>query len=166
MNVALDPAAWNEFSVGVIGASAALVGLVFVAVSINLQRILQVTGLATRAGQTLVFLATPLFVALFLLVPGQSRSALAAEFFAVALLSGAVHLRIAVQSDRSEEEPSGAWLISRAVPSFVITVCLVVAAAALLAGGGGGLYWLVPTTSIAVLFGITNAWVLLVEILR
>ena len=36
----------------------------------------------------------------------------------------------------------------------------------MLAQSGGGLYWLVPTISIAILFGIVNAWVLLVEILR
>ena len=42
-------------------------------------------------------------------------------------------------------------------------VATVGAAAAL---AGGGLYWLVPSTVIAMLFGIVNAWVLLVEILR
>ena len=166
MTVAYNSAAWTDFSVGVIGASATLVGLVFVAVSINLQQILQIRGLPARAGQTLVFLATPLFVALFVLTPGQSRSALAGEFLATALLTGAVHLRIAVQSDRSESEARESWLISRIVPSTGITVCLGVAGVTILAQSGGGLYWLVPTISIAILFGIVNAWVLLVEILR
>lgn len=166
MTVAYNAAAWTDFSIGIIGASAALVGLVFVAVSINLQRILQFKGLPARAGQTLLFLATPVFVALFVLTPGQSRSALAGEFLAIALLTGAVHLRIGVQSERSEYEPLGSWMISRIIPSSVVTVCLGIAAATLLAQGGGGLYWLVPVTSIAILFGIVNAWVLLVEILR
>lgn len=52
---------WSSFSVGVLGGAATLVGLLFVAVSINLQRILEIEGLPTRAGQTLLFLATLLF---------------------------------------------------------------------------------------------------------
>jgi len=31
---------------------------------------------------------------------------------------------------------------------------------------GGGLYWLVPGVLAAIVFGLVNAWVLLVEILR
>jgi hypothetical protein len=43
---------------------------------------------------------------------------------------------------------------------------LVLAGATLLARGGGGLYWLVPSVLAAIAFGLINAWVLLVEILR
>jgi hypothetical protein len=164
--VAYTASNWSDFSVGVVGASATLVGLLFVAVSINLQRILEIDGLPTRAGQTLLFLATPLFVAIFVLVPGQSSSALAAELLFVAFVTGAAHLRLSLQSDRSPEEPAGLWVISRLVPAAGITVCLAVAGGTLLALGGGGLYWLVPSTVIAILFGIVNAWVLLIEILR
>jgi hypothetical protein len=166
LTTAYDPARWSEFAVGVVGASAALVGLLFVAVSINLQRILQFKGLPARAGQTLIFLATPLFAALFLLVPGQSDSALAGEVLVVAFLTGAAHLRICVQSGRSEHEPFGLWLANRAAPAAGTTLCLVLAGATLLAQSGGGLYWLVPSAVIAVGVGIVNAWVLLVEILR
>ena len=34
------------------------------------------------------------------------------------------------------------------------------------AGAGGGLYWLVPATVLAILAGLVNTWVLLVEIMR
>lgn len=40
------------------------------------------------------------------------------------------------------------------------------AGATLLAQAGGGLYWLVPSVISAIVFGLVNAWVLLVEILR
>jgi hypothetical protein len=36
----------------------------------------------------------------------------------------------------------------------------------LLAAGGGGLYWLVPSVLAAIVFGLIDAWVLLVEIMR
>ena len=41
-----------------------------------------------------------------------------------------------------------------------------VAGITLLAGGGGGLYWLVPGVLGALIGGLANTWVLLVEILR
>jgi len=41
-----------------------------------------------------------------------------------------------------------------------------VAGATLLAQAGGGLYWLIPGVLAAIIFGLVNAWVLLVEILR
>jgi hypothetical protein len=44
--------------------------------------------------------------------------------------------------------------------------CLILAAVTLLAQAGGGLYWLVPSVLAAITFGLINAWVLLVEILR
>jgi hypothetical protein len=44
--------------------------------------------------------------------------------------------------------------------------CLAIAGATLLAQAGGGLYWLVPSAVAAVFFGLVNAGVLLVEILR
>jgi modulator of FtsH protease len=166
LTTAYDPGRWTDFALGVVGASATLVGLLFVAVSINLQRILQFRGLPARAGQTLIFLATPLFVSVFVLVPDQSDSALAGEIFAVAFLAGAAHLRICVQSGRSEHELLGLWLANRVVPAAVATLCLVLAGATLLWQNGGGLYWLVPSLLLAIAAGIANAWVLLVEILR
>ncbi|HEV3281796.1 MAG TPA: hypothetical protein VG032_09355 [Acidimicrobiales bacterium] len=166
LTTAYDPARWTDFALGVVGASATLVGLLFVAVSINLQRILQFKGLPARAGQTLIFLAMPLFAVLFLLVPAQADSALAGEIFGVAFLTGAVHLRICVQSGRSEHELFGFWLTNRVVPAAAATLCLVLAGATLLWQNGGGLYWLVPGVVVTTAAGIANAWVLLVEILR
>ncbi len=166
MSPAYSAASWSEFAFGIIGAAATLVGLLFVAVSINLQRILQFKGLPARAGQTLIFLATPLFAALFVLVPDQSDSALAAEILAVAFVTGAAHLRICVQSGRSDHEPLGLWLANRAIPAAAIALCLLLTGITLLTRSGGGLYWMVPGVVIAIVVGITNAWVLLVEILR
>jgi hypothetical protein len=46
---AYDPELWHDLFVAVAGAAAALAGLVFVAVSINVERILQYKGLPERA---------------------------------------------------------------------------------------------------------------------
>jgi len=52
------------------------------------------------------------------------------------------------------------------LPGLVSCGCLVVAGATLIGQVGGGLYWLVPSVLAALIFGLVNVWVLLVEILR
>ena len=56
MSAAYDPEQWHDLFVAVAGASAALLGLLFVAVSINLERILSYKGLPERALETLLLL--------------------------------------------------------------------------------------------------------------
>jgi hypothetical protein len=58
------------------------------------------------------------------------------------------------------------WLLTRFVPSLGILLLLVVAGITLILQAGGGLYWIAPATLLAVLAGVVNTWVLLVEILR
>jgi len=164
--VAYTAAGWTDFSVGILGAAATLVGLLFVAVSINLTQILAMEGLPARAGQTLLFLATALFAALFVLIPGQRHWALSAELLVLAVVTGGAHLQITARSGRPGRGAIGLWLLNRVLPATGITACLIVAAATLLTRSGGGLYWMAPTSALGILFGITNAWVLLVEILR
>ncbi len=50
---AYEPAEWADFGVAVAGAAAALAGLLFVAVSLNLRDILALPQLPARAALTL-----------------------------------------------------------------------------------------------------------------
>ena len=71
------------------GAAAALTGLIFVAVSINLAQILNDRRLPIRAAETLsVLLGLPL-LSVFILVPGQPRAALGTEIGVLGLLMAA-----------------------------------------------------------------------------
>src|ERR1700712_1396024 len=65
------------------GASAALIGLLFVAVSINLKEILKGRTLPRLAAETLSIMVGLLFVSVFVLVPGQSHKALGWELIAL-----------------------------------------------------------------------------------
>jgi hypothetical protein len=157
---------WSNFCVGVVGAAAALSGLLVVTVSINIERIMEYPTLPTRAGQTLIVFVVPLVLGVLVLIPNQPRAALGAELIAVGALTGVILLRINRPSNRSDKEPRIGWLLTRFLPSLAIAVLVTVAGISLMVKTGGGLYWIAPATILALVTGLTNSWVLLVEILR
>jgi hypothetical protein len=161
---AYSAANWNELFVATAGATAALTGLVFVAVSLNIERILKMPGLPERALQTLMMLLTPLVVAIAGLIPGQTRTALGIEVLGLGLLATyglGQTLRRTIPGGREYQHP--VFHLALTLPA---SVPFVIAGASLLAGWGGGLYWVVVGIVCGILGAAVNAWVLLVEILR
>ena len=84
---AYSPEHWTDLFVAAAGASAALAGLVFVAVSINVERILGLAGVPQRALETILLLLGVVVVSIFALVPGQSRTALGVELLGESVAS-------------------------------------------------------------------------------
>jgi modulator of FtsH protease len=162
---AYDPEAWTDLFVAAAGASAALAGLVFVAVSINVERILQYEGLPERALQTVLLLLSVLVASLLGLVPGQTATALGVELLIAALGFTTVIFRLGTKEEREEDDPV-TWAISHWSLVAVGTLPFVIGAVGLLAESGGGLYWTLAGIVLATVAAVANAWVLLVEILR
>jgi modulator of FtsH protease len=160
-----DAAQWTDFFVATAGAAAALAGLVFVAVSINLEPILAQQGLPERALQTLMMLAIVVVVSVVALIPGQDSVALGIELLvvAVAYTGGLVHT--ARRSLPTRDQPRS-WRIEREIVLALGAGPLLIGALSLLAETGGGLYWIAAGVLGAVVGGVANAWVLLVEIQR
>lgn len=92
--------AWSDFFVAETGASAALAGLLFVAISVNLARILDVPGLPERAGMVLVVLIQVLLISTCLLVPGQPVGLAGAEVLVIGALAWAAIVGIEMRVDR------------------------------------------------------------------
>src|ERR1700722_11613569 len=152
MNPAFNPEVWSNFFVAEAGASAALTGLIIVAVSINLATLLKTSALSGRAAETVALLTGVLVLASFGVVPGQPLDVLGAEFIATGLV-------LAI----------GSTMIRRRLREIIVygaSLPPVAAGVSLMAGWGGGLYWLVPGVIIALVGCVLNTWVLLVEILR
>lgn len=162
---------WHDFFLAQAGAAGVLTGLVFVGVSINLEKIISDpnSGLPGRAAEALILLVAVLTTSILLLVPGQGTTLIGAELLALGLAAwGGV---LAIQSLRLR-----AWrtmspdlrepFVLRVVLGQIATIPLVIAGIAVLAGGLVGLYWLVAGTIFSILVALFESWVLLVEINR
>jgi hypothetical protein len=159
------PDAWHDLAVATVGATAALTGLLFVAVSINLPRILEFPWLPRRAGGTLILLLGLLAVGVFLLIPGQPLAALAAELGGTGLLLTLPGTAELVHRPTGKDTPLTRSIVA-AVVILLPAAALLAAAATLMFGAGGGLYWVAGALIGGIAAACGNAWVLLVEIER
>ena len=156
--------AWHEFFVGTIGAAAALTGLLFVAISINLEQILKYPQLPGRAAATLVILVSALVVSGFALAPGQSKTVLGVEIAAVAAVAAAQAVGVSRGKQSTGGPPS--WQLEHLVTVLLPSIASIVGGVTLVAGTGGGLYWVMAAILLTFVSASINVWVLLVEIKR
>jgi len=156
--------AWSDFLVAAAGASAALAGLVFIGVSINLTRILELPGVPARAGQTIAVLATALAVSLAVLGPADSRVAVGLELLLIGLAGWGFIVRVQIQND--EDPTVRAHRTGSMILLNLATLPFVIGGVSVLIEWGGGLYWMQAGVILSMLVGLANGWVLLVEILR
>ena len=157
---------WENFFIAEVGASAALLGLIFVGVSINLTRIISIPGLPNRALLALIILLAILVVSSLLLVPRQIVMLVGIEV----LVAGLIIWSIATMLDvtilqKKEPQYRLPYVLNMALTQFAV-LPYVVAGIIVLTRGAGGLYWLVPAIVISFIKAILDAWVLLVEINR
>jgi len=165
-----DLEAWTEFFLGTAGAVAALSGLIFVAVSVNLPRILAAekaeggSFLTGRAIEALVALLSILGISTFGLAPELGTAGFAVVLLAAAAFCVVAPIRLVAVVIRTRHRPAG--FASRLIFAAALVTCLVACGVTLVAGAGGGLYWLPFAVVLAVTVAAVNAWVLLVEVMR
>jgi hypothetical protein len=154
---------WDSFGVVVGGASGALIGLLFVAISVNASRIATHPALHVVASRTLVLFAIPLVAAILVVTPRQADWALGTELIVLGVVAGAALILVGrgrVDNDSSPESRL-ARTLDRTSPNLVTSLLTEIAGVTLIVGGGG-LYWLVPAIILALVGGALNAWLLLV----
>jgi hypothetical protein len=161
---------WGELFLAAAGATAALSGLIFVGLSVNIKTVLEIDRsvgsnfLTGRAIEALVALLSVLVISLVGLTPTIARGPLAAVILVTAGISLISPVR-ALSAARSRGELV-ASTAGRVLAALALTASLLLAGATLAAGAGGGLNWLPAAFVLAVAVASINAWVLLVEVLR
>jgi hypothetical protein len=157
---------WTAAFTAVASSAAALTGLLFVALSINLDRVIKGAGLVARAVEVLLLLVGVLIIATLLLMPGQGVGPAATEILVIAILMSSLLASIHVRAPRHALGVTRANFVMRVVGDHMGPLFLIIGAISLLTGNGGGLYWVVPALVAAMVAAIIGAWVMLVEIVR
>jgi modulator of FtsH protease len=104
---------WSAFLGAQAGASASLTGLVFVAVSINLTRVISVPGLVGRAAESIVQLFGVFIMSTAVLVPRQSGAALGIEILGLASAFWLLQTILQIIYMRRRTGHPLMWLMSR-----------------------------------------------------
>jgi hypothetical protein len=155
---------WDTFAVIVGGSAGALVGLLFVAISIHAGRIAESADLRGRAAQTLVIFAALLLIALLLAIPEQSQRVLGAEFLLLAVLV-AVALILLDRLARNTDSPRGvASTVKNVNPSTLTALGIAIAGGLMVAGVDWADFVLVPVICAAMVGGLASAWLLLTKL--
>lgn len=159
-------AGWADFFVAASGSSAALLGLLFVSLSINLEHILKASGLIGRAAETMMLLGAALIVALLALMPDRSTMQLGVPVLAVGALVWGVPLVAQLHGLHTKRRQYLIFETTRFALRQIATVPLVVAGVLLLMHRPAGLDWLAAGLILCIVVSLATAWILLVEILR
>jgi hypothetical protein len=161
-------AAWANFFAAQVSASAALLGLLFVSLSINLTKVLALQALPARAFTALLMLLVVLIVASLMLAPDVPMAVDGSEVLVVSLLAWAVVIRLELQTwkNTAADASHRRRLVFLTVLDQTAMALYVVASLAMFFMGPAALYWLVAAMLLSFLKATLDAWVLMVEINR
>ncbi len=159
-------ASWDSFFVAQVGASAALTGLVFVALSINLGNIIKERSLVDRAGEAVALLVLPVVVGLGVLAPARSLRTTGLVAGVPAVAGWVLVSLLLVRGRKAAPDRPLPEAVVRATFVQLATLPAIVGSVLLLTGTSAGFALLAVGAGISILVGIVWAWVLLVEILR
>jgi hypothetical protein len=157
---------WTDFNVAMVGATAALAGLLIVAMSVNIATIMTSATLPPRAAAAIASLLLALVAGAFGLVPGQPDVAYGVEVLVATLVAAAFQwhaIRVIIRKD----QVSAADRVAKSAAGVLPIAAFFVGAVLILAGSAGaGLVAVGVGSVLAVIAAILMAWVVLVEVLR
>ena len=157
----------ETYFITIAGVSAALTGLIFVSLSINLHQILAFKHLPSRALSSLMLMANIPLVASFCLVAGQPVLFLGMEvlIFGLTLWLVITRMDIQVYKERMTSQYRNYYIFNVILTQLAILPYLI-SGIFFLTGSNVGAYWLIPAFTISIIKALTDSWVLLVEINR
>jgi len=159
--------AWSSFFQGELGAAAALAGLLFVSISVNQARILELGKFANRAVEALFMLFLVVVVSSVGLIPGQPTRLVGAEVLAAAAATLLALLPLQAGYMRELAPHHRARAVNLVAGNLVSVSVIGLGGIVLVATGDGVGFYFIPPGMLLTFFSVAaNAWVLLIEINR
>jgi hypothetical protein len=166
MEIAYQAEDWQTLYTALASSTAALTGLLFIALSLNLRAIVKRPDSMALARETLGSLICLLILTILMLIPGQPRQLLGAELIVGSLITIAVGTSMQFRTlKRIAIERRLRWGL-RVLLLDLGTTTTLVGGISLIAGQFGGLFWLAPTILIYTVWPLANAWLLVVQVAR
>ncbi|OZB85158.1 hypothetical protein [Microbacterium sp. 13-71-7] len=155
--------AWSEFHVAMLGATAALAGLVIVAASVNIGKIVAAKALTARLAAALAGLVLAILASGLALIPhiGGGWFGALVLIITAAAAGFQVHAALSLRHDPGHGNP-----VLRASLGFLPVAAYTAAGALLLAGQPAGLVLAATGSLLALVVAIVISWIALVEVLR
>jgi energy-coupling factor transporter transmembrane protein EcfT len=161
----VDPTSWTEFFFTIAAASATLIGLIVVGLSIHADYIAQSITHRSHARATLIVLTATMVVGLVALVP-QPLDWAGWEFGLITLGFASINTYNNSKALRRVQWrlPAAAW--RRMAIGYAIAACGLIGAVSIVAyrGQGGGLYWIGLETIGGLVWAIAGAWRFLIGV--
>lgn len=155
---------WSEFNLAMVGATAALAGLLIVAASVNIAQIIAATSLTARLAGGIASLVLALSVSALGLVPEIDPRAYGLTTLALALVSALFQIDAARRIFQNRA-PENRLRLVKAVVGFVPTGLYAIGGIILITGGSGLLLLAVGGVT-AIVVAVVVSWIVLVEVLR
>ncbi len=156
---------WHDFHVAMVGATAALAGLVIVAASVNIADIVKATSLTSRLAAAIAGLVLAITASAVGLIPGIGPTA----YGITVLVTAALFTVFPAQAARrivENRDPANRVRPLKAGLGFVAPVAYLVGAVLLIAGSPAGLVVFAAGSILAIMAALLISWVVLVEVLR
>lgn len=157
---------WAEFNVAMVGATAALAGLLIVAMSVNISTIMTSATLPPRAAASIATLVLAIVAGALGLVPGQPVWVYGVELLVATVVAAAFQVH-AIRVIGREANRSAVDRTLKATAGVLPIAAFLVGSVLIVAGASApGLIAAAIGSVLAIVTAILMAWIVLVEVLR
>jgi hypothetical protein len=157
---------WSEFNVAMVGATAALAGLLIVAMSVNIGTIMQSKTMPARLAASIAALVLAITVSALGLIPEQPLVVYGLAIVVAALGAGVFQWHVVSLVFRRPGVPAS-YRVGQSVAGVFPILAFLIGGVLVTAGlGEAGLVAAAIGSILSIIAALLMAWVVLVELLR
>ncbi len=157
---------WDSFFVAETAAAAALLGLLFVAMSINIKQFIEAGGLTDRAFGALVLLLSLLIIGLLLAMPDQPVLIMGAETVVISAGTAAVAVVSGIRGLQAADNLYRRNFSQNIIGNVIAIAPITIGGLLMIGGGEAGFYWVAAGMCLSLVKAVSEGWIFLVEINR